>query len=319
MRPEAKSQDYESGIAAVGALEDPVRRELYVYVARRGQPVGRDEAATAVGIGRPLAAYHLDKLVELGLLSASYARPAGRRGPGAGRPAKIYARSGREFTVSVPQREYELAAKLLDRCPKIDVLANNAGGLVSKHTVTGDGHELSFQANHLAPFLLTALLRERLAASGARVINTSSVANRFGSVNLDGLDNTDGSYVAFRTYATTKLENILFTRELSKRAAGQGITASCFHPGPVASAFGRDSFVTGLIYRTPLKRIFTITPEQGAEPLVHLATLADPDSVNGAYYHRMTPNGSTNRQADDAALMAGLWDRSAAMVGVDGM
>ncbi|HEY3905147.1 MAG TPA: transcriptional regulator [Streptosporangiaceae bacterium] len=129
MRHEAKSQDYESGIAAVGALEDPVRRELYVYVARRGQPVGRDEAATAVGIGRPLAAYHLDKLVELGLLSASYARPAGRRGPGAGRPAKIYARSGREFTVSVPQREYELAAKLLAQAVAADESQNARAAL----------------------------------------------------------------------------------------------------------------------------------------------------------------------------------------------
>ena len=129
MRHEAKSQDYESGIAAVGALEDPVRRELYVYVARRGQPVGRDEAATAVGIGRPLAAYHLDKLVELGLLSASYARPAGRRGPGAGRPAKIYARSGREFTVSVPQREYELAARLLAQAVAADESQNARAAL----------------------------------------------------------------------------------------------------------------------------------------------------------------------------------------------
>jgi predicted ArsR family transcriptional regulator len=129
MRHEAKSQDYESGIAAVGALEDPVRRELYVYVARRGQPVGRDEAATAAGIGRPLAAYHLDKLVELGLLSASYARPAGRRGPGAGRPAKIYARSGREFTVSVPQREYELAARLLAQAVAADESQNARAAL----------------------------------------------------------------------------------------------------------------------------------------------------------------------------------------------
>jgi len=129
MRHEAKTQEFESGIAAVGALEDPVRRELYVYVARRGQPVGRDEAATAVGIGRPLAAYHLDKLVELGLLSASYARPAGRRGPGAGRPAKIYARSGREFTVSVPQREYELAAKLLVQAVAADESQNARAAL----------------------------------------------------------------------------------------------------------------------------------------------------------------------------------------------
>jgi predicted ArsR family transcriptional regulator len=129
MRNEAETHEQESGIAAVGALEDPVRRELYVYVARRGQPVGRDEAATATGIGRPLAAYHLDKLVDLGLLSASYARPAGRRGPGAGRPAKVYARSGREFTVSVPQREYELAAKLLAQAVAADESQNARAAL----------------------------------------------------------------------------------------------------------------------------------------------------------------------------------------------
>ncbi len=212
---------------------------------------------------------------------------------------------------------HELADKLLARCPRIDVLANNAGGMFPKHTVTDDGHELTFQVNHLAPFLLTALLRARLAASGARVINTSSVANRFGSVNLDGLDNTDGSYVAFRTYSTTKLENILFTRELSRRAAGDGITSSCFHPGPVGSDFGRDSFLTGLVYRTPLKKIFTISVDEGAAPLVHLATVEDPQSVNGAYFHRMKSGGATNGQANDEALASGLWERSAKYVGVD--
>jgi predicted ArsR family transcriptional regulator len=102
-----------SGLAAVSGLDDPVRRRLYEFVSGRAEPVGRDEAAAAAGIGRPLAAYHLDKLVGLGLLAASYQRPAGRGGPGAGRPAKVYARSGREFAVTVPPREYELAARLL--------------------------------------------------------------------------------------------------------------------------------------------------------------------------------------------------------------
>lgn len=102
-----------SGLAALSSLGDPVRRSLYEFVAGRTEPVGRDEAAAAVGIGRPLTAYHLDKLVSLGLLTASYARPAGRAGPGAGRPAKVYARSGSEFAVTVPPREYELAARLL--------------------------------------------------------------------------------------------------------------------------------------------------------------------------------------------------------------
>jgi predicted ArsR family transcriptional regulator len=99
--------------AAVHALGDPVRRELYDYVSRRDEPVCREEAAVAVGIGRPLAAYHLDKLCDLGLLTATYRRPAGRGGPGAGRPAKVYARSPREFAVTVPSRQYELAGLLL--------------------------------------------------------------------------------------------------------------------------------------------------------------------------------------------------------------
>ncbi len=118
MGQEAGSQ--EPGIAAVGGLDDPVRRRLYDYVSASRRAVGRDEAAAAAGIGRPLAAYHLDKLVDLGLLTATYPRPSGRRGPGAGRPAKLYARSGHEFTVSIPPREYELAARLLARAVDAD-------------------------------------------------------------------------------------------------------------------------------------------------------------------------------------------------------
>ncbi len=100
-------------LAALSSLDDPVRRRLYEVVTRQDGPVGRDEAAAAAGVGRALAVYHLDKLVESGLLTASYQRPAGRSGPGAGRPAKLYARSDREFAVTVPPREYELAARLL--------------------------------------------------------------------------------------------------------------------------------------------------------------------------------------------------------------
>jgi predicted ArsR family transcriptional regulator len=102
-----------SGLAAVSSLDDPVRARLYDVVSASSAAMGRDEAAAAAGIGRPLAAYHLDKLVALGLLTATYQRPADRTGPGAGRPAKLYARSDREFAVTVPPREYELAARLL--------------------------------------------------------------------------------------------------------------------------------------------------------------------------------------------------------------
>ncbi len=100
-------------LASLSSLDDPVRRRLYEVVTQQAGPVGRDEAASAAGIGRALAVYHLDKLVESGLLTAFYRRPAGRTGPGAGRPAKLYARSDREFAVTVPPREYELAARLL--------------------------------------------------------------------------------------------------------------------------------------------------------------------------------------------------------------
>ncbi len=103
----------EADLASLSYLDDRVRGRLYAFVSGRTEPAGRDEAATAVGIGRALAVYHLDKLVESGLLTASYRRPSGRRGPGAGRPAKVYSRSGAEFMVTVPPREYELAARLL--------------------------------------------------------------------------------------------------------------------------------------------------------------------------------------------------------------
>ena len=119
----------ERPLAAVCGLDDPVRRKLYDYVSGRGAPVGRDEAAAATGIGRPLAAYHLDKLVSLGLLLADYRRIGGRRGPGAGRPAKVYARSQTEFVVSLPPREYELAASLLAQGVDADPTGSALAGL----------------------------------------------------------------------------------------------------------------------------------------------------------------------------------------------
>jgi predicted ArsR family transcriptional regulator len=107
-------------LASLSSLDDPVRRRLYEVVRERAEPVGRDEVAAVAGVGRALAVYHLDKLVEAGLLTASYQRPPGRSGPGAGRPAKLYMRSDREFAVTVPPREYELAARLLAQAVEAD-------------------------------------------------------------------------------------------------------------------------------------------------------------------------------------------------------
>ena len=117
-------------LASLSSLDDPVRRRLYEVVCERAEPVGRDEAAAAAGVGRALAVYHLDKLVEAGLLTASYQRPPGRSGPGAGRPAKLYLRSDREFAVTVPPREYELAARLLVQAVEADPSGNSRAALL---------------------------------------------------------------------------------------------------------------------------------------------------------------------------------------------
>jgi predicted ArsR family transcriptional regulator len=117
-------------LASLSSLDDPVRRRLYDVVRERTEPVGRDEAAAAAGVGRALAVYHLDKLVEAGLLMASYQRPPGRGGPGAGRPAKVYTRSAREFAVTVPPREYELAARLLVQAVESDPSGQSRAALL---------------------------------------------------------------------------------------------------------------------------------------------------------------------------------------------
>lgn len=115
MEDDAAAPARKDDVSSLGALGDPTRRALYEYVSRRGEPTSRDEAAAAAGVGRTLAAYHLDRMVEEGLLEASFARRTGRSGPGAGRPAKFYRRAARVFQVSLPPRDYELAARVLAR------------------------------------------------------------------------------------------------------------------------------------------------------------------------------------------------------------
>src|SRR5262252_10615345 len=114
------SPDRLTDLAGLASLDDPVRRRLYEYVSDAGRPVSREEAAEAAGITRTLAAYHLDKLAGAGLLATTYRRPAGRAGPGAGRPAKLYQQAERELSVSVPPREYELLARLLAEAAESD-------------------------------------------------------------------------------------------------------------------------------------------------------------------------------------------------------
>jgi NAD(P)-dependent dehydrogenase (short-subunit alcohol dehydrogenase family) len=231
----------------------------------------------------------------------------------------IKAESGREpatFTADFTSLDEvrKLASDLLDRLPQIHVLANNAGGVWPKRVETPDGHEQTFQVNHLAPFLLTALLRDRLAASApARIINTASTAHRGGRLELDDLDYERRRYNSMQVYGTTKLENILFTRELSRRLADSDVTAVCLHPGTVLTGFGRDSWFSLFTAQPPVKWFFK-TPEQGADTLIWLATAPASELEAGGYYVNRKL-GSPTKAARDDALAADLWVRSAELVG----
>lgn len=210
-----------------------------------------------------------------------------------------------------------LAAQIGDWVGHIDVLMNNAGGTFDPKHRTADGHEPNFQINHLAPFLLTNLLHDQLAGSGGSlVLNTSSIGNLAGRVDLDDLDFQRRRAFEAITYGTSKLENILFTRGIAKRWADDGIASAAVHPGPVASGFGRDSFAVGLIYRTPARRFAAITPEKGAAPLIRLARRGADPTLNGVYFSRHRANGRESAQARKPELIDGLWSRSAELTGL---
>ena len=201
----------------------------------------------------------------------------------------------------------KLAEELLARYPRIDVLANNVGGVIATRQVTEDGHEKTLQVNHLGGFLLTLLLRERLEASGATVINTSSGAHHMGRLDLEDME-SERSYSSWRAYGTGKLMNILHAAEINRRF--QGVHGVSFHPGVVGTGFGREGgLMTRLVYAWPLSR-FMLTPEKGADTLVWLATTAPgTDWTPGEFYVKRKP-APKSAQAADAALAVRLWDWS---------
>lgn len=214
----------------------------------------------------------------------------------------------------------KLAADLDAGYSRIDVLANNAGGVFGDRVVTADGFELTFQINHLAPFLLTHLLLDKLIASKASVIQTSSVGARMaGRLKIEDL-NLEHGYNPVLAYGTAKLENILFTRELHRRYHARGVSAAAFHPGNVNSSFGKQSkSLIGFIARTPILHplLSIVSPEQGAEQLVWLAeTMPGIEWASGMYYEKHRPATRENPQAKDPELARQLWERSEQMLGL---
>jgi NAD(P)-dependent dehydrogenase (short-subunit alcohol dehydrogenase family) len=202
-----------------------------------------------------------------------------------------------------------LAGELRDRFDHIDVLANNAGALFASRKLTSEGFEQTFALNHLSPFLLTNLLRDRLG--GARVVGTASDAHKSGRLDLDDLQSSRG-YAAMRVYGTSKLCNILFTCELARRAPE--LHANCFHPGVVRTGFGKnDNGIWKIL--TTLAGPFFRSPERGARSLVWLALSDQAAPLTGEYIEDekvVAPSA----QAQDNALARGLWERSAELVGL---
>ena len=207
-----------------------------------------------------------------------------------------------------------LGAELQAAYPRIDVLVNNAGALFQEREVTGDGLERTFALNHVTYFLLTRLLRDRLAASApARVVSVASRAHeRAAGLDFDDL-NLERGYTGWKAYARSKLANILFTRELARRLAGTGVTANCLHPGFVASRFGdnnRGLFRWGIALA---KRLTAISEERGAETVVYLASDPAVGQATGGYFVQSGPATPSAAAQDDEAARR-LWEISAQLV-----
>ena len=197
--------------------------------------------------------------------------------------------------------------------PRIDVLINNAGNIFPRRQVTPDGLELTFATNHMAYFVLTDELRERLLASApARIVNTASAAHIGRLLDFDDLQLTK-EYRAMTAYGRSKLANVLFTRELARRLASTGVTANCLHPGFVATGLGqRTGGIFGFMVRFAM--LFAGPPERGAETIVHLASSPDAASVTGAYFISSRQAEPSPAARDDLAARR-LWDDSARIAG----
>jgi NAD(P)-dependent dehydrogenase (short-subunit alcohol dehydrogenase family) len=265
------------------------------------------------GIGKATAL----GLATLGAHVAITGRDLGRAQSAA---REINAAGGKEADVFVADlssqtQVRQLADEVLQTLPRIDVLVNNVGGYWNTRHVTTDGIEYTFALNHLAPFLLTHLLLDRLTQSApARVVTVASNAHAMGRIEFDDLQG-ERSYSGARAYNQSKLANVLFTYELARRLADTAVTANTLHPGVVSTSFGADD--PGRLQRlvVPVMRPFMKSPAQGAATSVHVASAPDLEQVTGRYFAHSTAKRSSKRSYDEA-VAARLWQMSADLVGL---
>ena len=199
--------------------------------------------------------------------------------------------------------------------PRIDVLINNAGAMFQRRQTTPDRLERTFALTHMAYFVLTDLLRDRLIESApARIVNVASEAHRGAKLDFDDLQ-SEHSYRGFAAYGRSKLCNILFTRELARRLQGTGVTANCLHPGFVASRFGDDN---GGLFRIGIgiaKRLFAISLADGAATSIYLASAPEVEGRTGLYFDKCKP-ATPSAAAQDDTVAQELWLRSARIAGI---
>lgn len=212
--------------------------------------------------------------------------------------------------LSVQAQVRAAAAQIAERWPAVHVLINNAAVYTPRREETADGIEMQLAVNHLAPFLLTNLLLDRLRAGApARVVTMSSGAHRYAGVRWDDLEMRRG-YNGLRQYSNTKLFNVLFTRELARRVPAGEVTANAMHPGVVGTALLFGGWA-------PLRLLkpFIRTPEQGARTTVWLAASPEAEGMTGGYYRNERPARVSPAARDDAAARR-LWEVSERMTGL---
>lgn len=204
----------------------------------------------------------------------------------------------------------QLAKEYADNHERLDVLVNNAGVFLAKRITTVDGIEYTFAVNHLAPFLLTALLIDLIKESSpSRIVTTSSVAHRSAQIDFDDIQFEKRSYSGIKAYAQSKLANVLFTKELAERLEGTGVSANCFHPGGVRTnlAQGSNPWYYRLVWSAA--GLFFLSPEKGADTGLYLASSPDVGGVSGKYFvKRKQVKPSDRAESKDAAIK--LWDIS---------
>jgi retinol dehydrogenase 14 len=208
-----------------------------------------------------------------------------------------------------------LAAEVLEAYPRLDVLINNVGGFWATRHVTADGLEHTFAVNHLAAYLLTNLLLDRLKASApARVVTVASNAQSLGKIDFEDLQG-ERTYSGQTAYNQSKLADVMFTYELARRLEGTGVTATVLHPGVVRTGFGAEDPSRIFKLLVPLWRPFMKTPRDGAATSIYLASSPEVAGVTGMYFADSKPQAS-NKAAYDEAAAARLWQVNASLVGL---